>query len=125
MENIHKQTLRVVFKKYENNYTDFLADRDEISIHQKHLQFLATEVFKSTSKSNPVFFENHEIPHNLRCGNVVKLPGTNTRKYGIDSLNLRDAILWNTITKNIKIPKTLPEFKRKLKKHLIRTDVIK
>ena len=50
LENIHKQTLRVVFKKYENNYTDFLADRDEISIHQKHLQFLATEVFKSTRK---------------------------------------------------------------------------
>ena len=72
-----------------------------------------------------VFFENHEIPHNLRCGNVVKLPGTNTRKYGIDSLNLRDAMFWNTITKNTKIPKTLPEFKRKFKKHLIRTDVIK
>ena len=32
-ENIHKRTLRVVYNEYENNYTDLLADHDEISIH--------------------------------------------------------------------------------------------
>ena len=26
------------------------------------------------------FFENHEIPYNLRCGSAIKLPGTNTKK---------------------------------------------
>ena len=81
LENIHKGTLRVVYNEYEKNYKDLLADHDEISIHQKHLQFLATEVFKSANKLNPqfmwCFFENHEIPYNLRCGSLVKLPCTN------------------------------------------------
>ena len=45
------------------------------------------------------FFENHEIPHNLRCGGAVKLPGTNTTKYGTNSLNFRDAMLWKIIPK--------------------------
>ena len=61
------------------------------------------------------FFENHEIPYNLRYGSVVKLPGTNKTKYGINSLNFGGAMLWNIIPKNIKLSKTLPEFKRRLK----------
>ena len=53
------------------------------------------------------------------CGSAVKLPGTNTTAYGINSLNFRDAMLWNLIPKNIKLTETLPEFKRKLKTQLI------
>ena len=56
------------------------------------------------------FFKNHEIPYNLRCGSAVKLPGTNTTKYGANSPNFRGAMLWNIILKNIKFSKTLPEF---------------
>ena len=77
LENIHKRTLRrVVYNKYEKNYKDLFADHDEINIHQKHLQFLATEIFKSANKLNPqfiwCFFENHEIPYNLRYRSLVK-----------------------------------------------------
>ena len=105
LENINKITLRIVYNEYEKNYKDLLADHDEISIHQKHLQFLAIEIFKSTNKLNPqfmwCFFENHDISCNWRCGSVVKLPVTNTKKYGINSLNFRGAMLWNIIPKNI------------------------
>ena len=49
------------------------------------------------------FFENHEIPYNLRCGSVVNLLGTNTTKYGTNSLNFRDAMLWNIIPKIVNL----------------------
>ena len=69
-ENIQKRTLRVVYNEYDKNYKDLLVDHDEISIHQKYLQFLATEFFKSANKLNSHFmwclFENHDIPYNLR-----------------------------------------------------------
>ena len=55
LENIHKRTLRVVYNEYEKNYKDLLVDYDEVSIHQKHLKFLATEVLKSANKLNPQF----------------------------------------------------------------------
>ena len=61
-ENVHKRTLRVVYSEYENNYKVLLANHDEISIQQKHLQYLATEVSKSENKLNPqlmwCLFEN-------------------------------------------------------------------
>ena len=105
LENIHKRVLRVVYNECEKNYKDLLADHDEISIHQKHLQFLGNEVFNSTNKLNLqfmwCFFENHESPYNLRCVSVIKLPGANTTKYGTNSLNFGCAILWNIIPKNI------------------------
>ena len=50
LKNIYKRTLRVVFNEYKKNYKDLLEGNDEISIHQKHLQFLATEVLKSTEQ---------------------------------------------------------------------------
>ena len=85
--------------------------------------FQRLSVFKSENKLNQqfirCFFENHEIPYNLRCGNVVKLPGTNSTKYRINSLNFRGAVLCNIKSKNVEISKTLLEFKRRLKKHLI------
>ena len=103
LENVHTRTLRVVYNEYEKNYKDLLVDHDEISINQKHLQFLATEVFKLANKLNPqfmwCFFENHDIPYNLRCGGVVELPGTNTTKYRTNSLNFRGAMLWTIIPK--------------------------
>ena len=54
-KNVHNRTLRVVYNEYEKNYKDLLVDHDEISIHQKHLRLLATEVFKSANKLNPQF----------------------------------------------------------------------
>ena len=67
-EQIHKQTLRVVFNEYEKKYTNLLVDHDKTGIHWKHLQFLATDVFKLTSKLNPQitwsFFENCGTQYN-------------------------------------------------------------
>ena len=50
IENIHKRAIREAFNKYEKNLKDLFADHDE-----KHLQFLATEVFKSINKLIPQF----------------------------------------------------------------------
>ena len=103
LENIYRTILTLVYNENKENYKDLLVDHDKISIHQKHLQVIATEVFKLVNKLNPqfmwYFFENHNILYNLRCGSFVKLPGTNTKNHGINSLNFRGAMLWNIIQK--------------------------
>ena len=113
VNELHKGTLRVVFKEYEKSYKDLLVNRDEISIHPKHLQFLATKVFKSTNKLNPqflwCFFKNHEIPYNLRYRSAVELPDTNTTNHEKRIIKLQRCHFMEY--------KTLPEFKRRLKKH--------
>ena len=65
LENIHKRRLREVFNEYEKNYKNLLEDHGEISIYQKHLQFLATEVFESANKLNPQFMSCFTYVKNL------------------------------------------------------------
>ena len=55
------------------------------------------------------YSQNHESPYNLRWQSVVKLPGTNTTKYGINSPNFKGAMLWNIMPKK-KLSKIHPEF---------------
>ena len=52
---IHKRTLQIVYDIYDESYENLLNIRDDISIHQKHLQYLAIDVNKSLTKLNPGF----------------------------------------------------------------------
>ena len=52
---IHFRTLQVVCNTYEKSHNEPLVLNRDISIHQKHLHFLATEVYKSVNNLNPKF----------------------------------------------------------------------
>ena len=44
---LHYRTLKVVYNEYDKSYEDLLEINKSASIHQRHLQFLAIEVYKS------------------------------------------------------------------------------
>ena len=44
---IYHRTLRVVYNECDKSYGELLQLNDDVSIHQRHLQYLALEVFKS------------------------------------------------------------------------------
>ena len=50
---IHYGTLRVVYDDYNSSYDELLQLNNSPSIHQRHLRFLAIEVFKSIMHLNP------------------------------------------------------------------------
>ena len=43
----------VVISNYMATYDDVLALDNKLKIHQRHLQFLAIEIYKSKNKLNP------------------------------------------------------------------------
>ena len=53
---IYYRTLYTVHKK---SYKDLLLMNDDISIHQNHLQFFATEILKSANNMNLQFMCNY------------------------------------------------------------------
>ena len=55
VQKIHFRTLQVVYNTYEKSYNELLILNRDISIHQKHLHFLATDVYKSVNNLNPKF----------------------------------------------------------------------
>ena len=54
IEKIHDRTLKVVYG-IDDFYNNLLLSSNSISIHQRHLRFLVTEIFKSISQINPKF----------------------------------------------------------------------
>ena len=50
---IHFRTLQIVYNNYDKSYHDLLNFSNDVSIHQKHLRFLAIEVYKPLMNINP------------------------------------------------------------------------
>ena len=120
IHNIHKRTLRVVYKEYDKSYEELLRDHNTTSIHQNHVKFLATEIFKSINKLNPEFmwqyFSVSDTNYMLRSGSRLNIPQANSTKYGINSLVFRSAFLWNALPNSLKTCESLDAFKLEIKK---------
>ena len=83
-------------------YDDLLAFDCKLKTHQKHLQFLAIEIYKSKDELNPYvsceIYKEKNIPYSLRRGISLSISNVNTQKYGIYSLNFRGSVLWNSLS---------------------------
>ena len=86
-----KQDYLQVEKIYNECYEELLIRNNEVSIHQKQLRTLATEIYKSLIDVNPDFMKNYfsvkEIPYSLRNGSVLKIPQTRSTYYGTNSIH--------------------------------------
>ena len=104
---------------YMVTYDEFLALDIKLKIHERHLQFLAIEIYKSKNKINPSLmwktYKEKNIPYSLRSGISIIIPKANTQKYGINQLNFTVSVLWNNLPLKLKNCKSLQEFKQLLK----------
>ena len=71
INKIHEKTLRLVYKDEKNLSLDDLLKKDQsVSIHQRNLQILATEMYKARNDLEPEImkdiFHSVQKPYNLR-----------------------------------------------------------
>ena len=52
MQKIYRKTLIVMYQSHES-YENLLNLDDSVSLHQKHLRLMVTEIFQSVSKTDP------------------------------------------------------------------------
>ena len=118
VEKIQYKSLQL-YNDYMATYDKLLALDNKLKIHQRHLHFLAIEIYKSKRKLNPSFmwkiYKMKNIPYSLRRGTSLLIPNSNTQKYGIDSLNFRGSVLCKNLPIKLKGCKSLQEFKLLLK----------
>ena len=114
----HHKTLKVI---YESNgtYDNLLLQSDTVSVHQRHLRFLMTEIYKSISQRNPEFmwsyFTHRDMTYNLRKGPILGLPKTHSFYYGTNAVHFRGFLIWNRLTAVLKSSDSLFEFKNKIR----------
>ena len=115
----HKRALRITYQDNFSSYEDLLQRDHHLSIHQRNLQNLMCEVYKSIQKLNPSFmwefFKLNEIPYFLRRCPLLELPEAHGRTYGIYTLGFRSKMSWNDLPVKIKASSSLEEFVKQLK----------
>ena len=116
---IQFRTLQIVYNNYDKSYHDLLNFSNDVSIHQRHLRFLAVEIYKSLMNINPEFmwefFNKNPVQYNLRKGDIVYLPPARSSCYGINSLAFLRSLFWNTLPSNVKQSHNSEKLKLKLK----------
>ena len=86
MNNIHERALRIVYRDYESTFQQLLKQNKSVSIHQRNLQILATEIFKTKNGLNPVIMEDvfkfKNLAYNFRNAETLNRSNVNSVKYG-------------------------------------------
>ena len=117
MQKIHK-SLKVIYQS-DASY-DLLQLSNSVSLHQRLLQFLLTEIYESTGTLNLQFmwsyFKYRKVPYDLRQGPVLFIPPTRSTIYGTNSAHFLGPLTWNRLSNLVKSSRSISEFKNIIKK---------
>ena len=85
---------------YESTFDALLEKDSSVSIHQRNIQTLATEVFKTKNNLNPSFtkdiFNSVNHSYNTRSQNL-SYPNPKTVSYGLETFGYRANHIWNSL----------------------------
>ena len=119
INKIHERALRIIHKDSTSNFEELSIKSNSVSVHQRNLQLLLTEIYKTVNNLNPSFmaeiFVTKDVPYNLRGSNNLALPRARTNLYGIDTIRFVVQKLWQTLPREIKESQSLEIFKRNIK----------
>ena len=113
-KGVCERALRIACKDSGSNSVN-----KSLTIHQRNLQLLAIEIFKTKNNINPTFmkdvFAEKYNYNSLRNPNHLQLPTARTTIYGTENIQFRGCSLWSSLPNSLKDSDTLQEFKKKIK----------
>ena len=90
VNSLHQRALRVVYRDYNATFSELLSKDKSVTIHQRNLQLLATEIFKTKNELNPKFMAEilafRNVDYDLRNNTSLKIGNLKTVYYGTESL---------------------------------------
>ena len=107
INKIQERSLRLLYKDNKLTFGDLLKLDNSVTIHQRSLQILTTEIFKVKSSLAPEImteiFEIKEPHYNLGSqANHFKRENVKSTHYGIQSVQHLGPKIWNIVLQNIR-----------------------
>ena len=106
INNIHERALRIVYRDYESTFQQLLKQNKSVSIHQRNLQILATEIFKTKNGLNSVIMEDvfkfKNFAYNFRNADTLNRSYVNSVKYGTETITSLGAKIWKFLPHDYK-----------------------
>ena len=119
INKIHNRALQIAYKYYSSSFEQLLMNENSFTIHERNLQRLATDMFKTKNGISPSFMNNvfPNSGNNVNLRNKPSFQSFNVRSVynGTETIYFRGPQIWSIIPESIKIAKTVSEFQSKIK----------
>ena len=119
INRLHERALRIAYKDFCSSFATLLEKDRSVTIHEKNLQLLMTEMFKAINNQSPTFmneiFPQRNAAYNLRNSNTFTVPIVHTAKYGTETVRYRGQRIWYTLSQEIKDANSVQQFKNRIK----------
>ena len=113
-----ERSLRISYKEQKTSYQNLLETHNELTIHQRNLQVLMTEIYKIVNDVAPPImnslFAFRSNDYNIRNFQVLSTDFSRTVNYG--TITYRLPSLSEKLPSEDKLATSLEEFKVKIKK---------
>ena len=114
INRIHERALRIAYNDYTSDFESLLQKDNSVTIHERNIQGLTLEVYKTMHDLNPVFMKEIFSPkqhrHNTR-NEELTYPNPRTVAYGLESFGFKANQLWRSIPRNIQETTNINTFK--------------
>ena len=119
INRLHERCLRTIYNDKQSSFNELLEKDGSVSIHERNLQVLATEMYKiSNGLSTPLMkdiFSINRNPYNLRQNSQFSRPRINTVYHGTESISNLGPKIWDLVPSNLKEISELDKFKKAIK----------
>ena len=120
INHLHERALRIVYKDDKSLFTELLKKDGSVTIHEKTIQKIALEMFKCKSGinnliMNDVFKDRKFLGPGIRSQVEFQCSKINTVSYGENSLRNLGPMIWNLVPTELKLLRTIKEFKSAIK----------
>ena len=120
---VQERALRITYNDQLTDFKSLLSNHNEITIHQRNLQVLMTEIYKIINHIAPPImsslFEIRENTHNTRYFQVLSNESRRTVNSGLETICYITPLLWTNLPPGYKLANSLNIFKRKIGKEKI------
>ena len=118
IDKLHERTLRLVYNDKSSSFRELLERDNSVTIHERNIQVLLTEIFKVKSGVAPEImteiFKFKDHSYDLRISNCIVKRIIKSCNYGSETVLKLGAKLWDILPENIKKVKSLQDFKKKI-----------
>ena len=121
INRLHERCLRIIYKDKKSSFEELLDKDSSVSIHNRNMQILATELYKikmgmSRGHMNEIFKLREQNPYNLRQNSDFLRPAVNTVFHGTESLAYLGPKIWDMVPDSFKEIDSIYKFKKVIRK---------
>ena len=118
INRIHERSLRIVYNDYVSTFNQLLKIDKSFTIHHRNIQSLAIEIYKVINNISPEIMKDIFIlkqNNRYNSNEIFVTKNIRTEHYGKESVSYLGPKIWKIIPNDIKVSKSLKEFKLKIR----------